>query len=161
MTKDRVNWSFLVSSCLLAAFFCSPVCLLLVLLLQLGVLSEAEAEGVIALEFNPVRVGFHGGAGEWAPCHVLLSMLLLLAPNLVCAIGWSTHWIVACPKHNQRYTKTLACAVLCCADVWTKDVLNLGVKPDKLVSLVRDCLRLSGSIARHTCPDMVMACGST
>jgi hypothetical protein len=38
---------------------------------------------VIALEFNPVRVGFHGGP-----------------------------------------------------DVWTRDVLNLGVKPDKLIALV-------------------------
>jgi hypothetical protein len=51
-----------------------------------AVLSESEAEGVIALESNPVRMGFHGGAGEWAPCHVL-SMLVLLAPDLICAIG--------------------------------------------------------------------------
>jgi hypothetical protein len=48
------------------------------------VLTASEAESVIALEFNPVRVGFHGGP-----------------------------------------------------DVWTRDVLNLGVKPDKLIALVR------------------------
>lgn len=60
-----------------------PLRLLLIASLQLGLLSESEAEAVIAVEFNPVRVGFHGGA-----------------------------------------------------DVWTRDVLNLGVKPDKLIALV-------------------------
>lgn len=36
----------------------------LCLCLQLGLLTSAEAESVVALEFNPVRIGFHGGAGE-------------------------------------------------------------------------------------------------
>lgn len=39
------------------------VCLSVVL--QLDLLTAAEAESCIALEFNPVRVGFHGGAGGW------------------------------------------------------------------------------------------------
>lgn len=51
--------------------------------LQLGLLSATEAEECIAMEFNPVRVGFHGGD-----------------------------------------------------DVWTRDVLNLGVKPDTLIQKV-------------------------
>eukprot|EP00775_Hariotina_reticulata_P005254 gene5254-5489_t len=34
-------------------------------LVQMGLLSPAEAEAVIALEFNPVRVGFHGAADVW------------------------------------------------------------------------------------------------
>lgn len=37
---------------------------------QLGLLTSAEAESVIALEFNPVRVGFHGGAGEGEHSHL-------------------------------------------------------------------------------------------
>ncbi|KAF6251608.1 hypothetical protein COO60DRAFT_604343 [Scenedesmus sp. NREL 46B-D3] len=58
---------------------------------ELGLLTAAEAESCIALEFNPVRVGFHGGT-----------------------------------------------------DVWTRDVLNLGVKPDRLVALMRRKLEAAG-----------------
>jgi len=45
------------SAALLPSLFPSP-------LPQLKLLTAAEAESVIALEFNPVRAGFHGGAGE-------------------------------------------------------------------------------------------------
>jgi hypothetical protein len=31
------------------------------------------------------------------------------------------------------------------ADVWTQDVLNLGVKPDRLVALMRQKLEAAGS----------------
>jgi hypothetical protein len=30
-------------------------------LLELGLLSQQEADGATDMEFNPVRVGFHGG----------------------------------------------------------------------------------------------------
>lgn len=53
------------------------------LLLQLGLLAPSDLPEVIAMEFNPVRVGFHGGK-----------------------------------------------------DVWTRDVLNLGVRPDLLIAKV-------------------------
>lgn len=36
-----------------------------VLALQLGILSEAELESVIVMEFNPVRVGFAGAGEVW------------------------------------------------------------------------------------------------
>ena len=58
--------------------------LLLLVLLQLGLLTSVEAESTIAMEFNPVRVGFHGAK-----------------------------------------------------EVWTSDVLNLGVRPDLLIDKVR------------------------
>jgi len=60
-------------------------------LVELGLLTREELEGVIAMEFNPVRVGFHG-AGE----------------------------------------------------VWTRDVLNCGVSPDALITLMRAKLEAAG-----------------
>eukprot|EP00877_Chromochloris_zofingiensis_P003085 jgi/Chrzof1/12778/Cz07g07080.t1_CRUP[v5.2] len=60
-------------------------------LVELGLLSATEAEECIAMEFNPVRVGFHGGD-----------------------------------------------------DVWTRDVLNLGVKPDTLIQKMRAKLEAHG-----------------
>lgn len=46
-----------------------------------GLLTEQEADECIGVEFNPVRVGFHGGT-----------------------------------------------------EVWTRDVLNVGIQPEKLIS---------------------------
>ncbi|KAF8071129.1 sirt2 [Scenedesmus sp. PABB004] len=60
-------------------------------LVELDLLTPAEAESAIAIEFNPVRAGFAGGK-----------------------------------------------------DVWTKDILNLGVKPDRLVQLMRAKLEATG-----------------
>lgn len=67
-------------------------------LVQLGVLTQHDVEEVIAVEFNPVRVGFHGSA-----------------------------------------------------DVWTTDVLNLGVSPAKLVAAARRRFEAAGGkvLDRH------------
>lgn len=53
-------------------------------LVELGLLTASECESVVRQEFNPVRVGFHGGG-----------------------------------------------------DVWTRDVLNLGVSPEALIATVK------------------------
>ena len=60
-------------------------------LVEQGVLSHEEAEAAVAVEFNPVRAGFHGGS-----------------------------------------------------DVWTRDVLNLGVRPAALVDAARRRFEAAG-----------------
>lgn len=62
-------------------------------LVEMGVLTEADIETSIAVEFNPVRVGFHGGK-----------------------------------------------------DIWTRDVLNLGVSPAQLVSKARQRFEERGGL---------------
>ena len=64
--------------------------LLCLLLLQVHekLLSPAEAEECISIEFNPNRAGFHGSE-----------------------------------------------------EVWTQDVLNLGIRPDKIIAKVHCCVQ--------------------
>ncbi len=61
-----------------------------------GLLTVDEAEECIGVEFNPVRVGFHGGT-----------------------------------------------------QVWTRDVLNVGVQPDKLIAKVGDAAAEQKQCARE------------
>lgn len=65
-------------------FHCMQHCdLSMFFMTQLGVLSQEEVDACVSIEFNPVRIGFHGGQ-----------------------------------------------------DVWTSDVLNVGVSPQKLIEKV-------------------------
>jgi hypothetical protein len=121
----------LPSLCTTLAQLC--FCLLL-LLLQLGLLTPAEAESCIALEFNPVRVGFHGGAGgsnskrDYAVCGRA-----------------AAHAGFACHKLCRDLASLLVDECFCWpADVWTRDVLNLGVRPDRLVAVMRQKLEAAG-----------------
>ena len=67
--------------------------------MELGILSEDEAQACTSTEFNPVRVGFDGGA-----------------------------------------------------DVWTRDVLNLGVSPARLVAAARARFEAAGGAVLEQTP---------
>jgi hypothetical protein len=102
---------------------CHPACMYA---LQLGLLTTAEAEGVIALEFNPVRVGFHGGAGEaWRrPQHKTSSRPKTCYNSLTPAVQSTQHadtllmhWHrpSMCFVPHGRFMLSLRHVVVCCA----------------------------------------------
>mmetsp|Transcript_24284 Transcript_24284/g.57884 ORF Transcript_24284/g.57884 Transcript_24284/m.57884 type:complete len:429 (-) Transcript_24284:330-1616(-) len=68
--------------------------------IELGVISEAEAKAAVSIEFNPIRAVFHGAEDK---------------------------------------------------AVWTRDVLNLGVSPAKLVSSARQRFEAEGGIVLERC----------
>jgi hypothetical protein len=65
----------------------------------MGLLTPEEEAAAIAIEFNPVRIGFHGDGGGSGG-----------------------------------------------VDVWTRDVLNLGVRPDVLVQAMRRKVEAAGGV---------------
>ena len=75
--------------------------------MELGVLSEEEAQQCVSVEFNPVRVAFHGGAAAGG-------------------------------KGNSKAGDSGG------AELWTRDVLNLGVSPARLVEAARRRFKAAG-----------------
>ena len=123
-------------------------------LVELGVLSQQQLEGVIGLEFNPVRIGFQVRHSKqylqlackykhrqgFAMCRVVLSVSPARTRAGQC-LGSVACWQRACAGMAFLAVDVKLAvehgvdAVQGGEDIWTKDVLNLGVKPDKMVDV--------------------------
>jgi hypothetical protein len=110
---------------------------------ELGMLTEQEVARSTDMEFNPVRVGFHGGhevsaAGlPWVPSPPPPPLPAMLAAH-------PAAWSPARPVMRRMSIKPPPLPPAPGAQVWTRDVLNLGVSPRYLVDLMREKLVAAG-----------------
>ncbi|KAG2435517.1 hypothetical protein HYH02_011811 [Chlamydomonas schloesseri] len=83
---------------------------------HVGVATREELEACVAIEFNPVRIGF----------------------------AWDLSPASSKPSPSSSPAASSAPSSSRLTEVWTRDVLNLGVRPDALVQLMRSKLEAAG-----------------